>query len=624
MSAATALMSSEHSTQHKRKLFMYVSIILLMIVCVDIGYYYYTLKSMIDSMQTTMTQDINAYIERIELNITRFSFLPMSIAMDSDVKQYLLHPDNQDLQNHINAKFRRLNQGTGLLKVFIANQQGRIIASNDVNQKNSILGNDIGYRDYFKQASSQKVDGFYSVGTTNNVPGYYLATGIEEHHQRIGVVAIKTEVDNLLQLFAPISHPIIVYDDNKVVLLSSVKGWQYRSILPLDNATLKKIQASKIYNRMQITPLDSLPQPTAERDHDLVHIQNSEYLVVSRPIPGMSMRIAQFNSMDTIYSSLWLFMIFQTFILIIIGGLFLFYKQRNMFIRQKLQAQDELMHAYDNLERLVEERSSDLKLKNSALQNEIRERVLSEQRMKTLQKELIRNEKLAVIGQLSAGLAHEINQPLAALSTYSANAIRFLEKADYDSVNFNLNRMVQLVERIGLLTSELRSFSRPSDGKGQVVSVTKCIENSVLLLSHQLEKRNIKLIRDEPSKPLFCSCNQLRLEQVIVNLLSNAIDALEDLDHPQILARWFSDEQSVHIQISDNGGGLSDTVLERLFEPFFTTKTTKGLGLGLAISADIIKNYQGTLHAENNEQGGALFTITLMKAAGTEQEMKHD
>ena len=282
------------------------------------------------------------------------------------------------------------------------------------------------------------------------------------------------------------------------------------------------------------------------------------------------------------------------------------------------------MHAYDNLEKLVEERSSDLKLKNSALQNEIRERVLSEQRMKTLQKELIRNEKLAVIGQLSAGLAHEINQPLAALSTYSANAIRFLEKADYESVNFNLNRMVQLVERIGLLTSELRSFSRPSDGKGQVVSVTKCIENSVLLLSHQLEKRTIKLIRDEPAEPLFCSCNQLRLEQVIVNLISNAIDALEGHDHPQILARWFADEQSVHIQISDNGGGLSDTVLERLFEPFFTTKTTKGLGLGLAISADIIKNYQGTLHAENNEQGGALFTITLMKAAVTEQEMKHD
>lgn len=282
------------------------------------------------------------------------------------------------------------------------------------------------------------------------------------------------------------------------------------------------------------------------------------------------------------------------------------------------------MHAYDNLERLVEERSSDLKLKNIALEKEVHERVQSEQRMKALQKELIRNEKLAVIGQLSAGLAHEINQPLAALSTYSANAIRFLEKADYESVNFNLNRMVQLVERIGLLTSELRSFSRPSDGSGQKVSVTKAIENSVLLLTHQLEKHRIKFIRDEPAEPLFCFCNQLRLEQVIVNLISNAIDALEHHVSPQICARWFADAQSVYIQIQDNGPGLSAAVLERLFEPFFTTKTTKGLGLGLAISADIIKNYHGLLQAGNHESGGAVFTITLRKNATPEQEVKHD
>lgn len=228
-----------------------------------------------------------------------------------------------------------------------------------------------------------------------------------------------------------------------------------------------------------------------------------------------------------------------------------------------------------------------------------------------MQKELIHNEKLATIGQLSAGLAHEINQPLAEIRMISANTMRFIEIGEWEEARLNLARVGRLVDFIGQLSNQLRTFSRVDDDSVSSVSLKISIDNTMLLLSHKFTKNNSAFTRIPPSSEVHCLCNNIRLEQVLVNLINNALDAISNGNLPgSITAKWYKDGDFAIVEIEDNGPGIALNVIEHIFEPFFTTKKSHGLGLGLAISADIIKSFKGSLSAVNVETG-ARFIIRL-------------
>jgi two-component system C4-dicarboxylate transport sensor histidine kinase DctB len=167
---------------------------------------------------------------------------------------------------------------------------------------------------------------------------------------------------------------------------------------------------------------------------------------------------------------------------------------------------------------------------------------------------------------------------------------------------------------MGALTGQLRSFARRSTGEVGAVAVLGAVDNAVALLEHRLVKDGVVLERRAPPKPLKVCCEVVRLEQVLVNLISNAIDATASRKVRHIVLQWRDIEDRVRIEVVDNGEGLTGEVRARIFEPFFTTKKTSGLGLGLAISADIIKGFGGTLTAGDRPEGGACFTIDLPMA----------
>ena len=276
-------------------------------------------------------------------------------------------------------------------------------------------------------------------------------------------------------------------------------------------------------------------------------------------------------------------------------------------------ARAELERSFEILEDMVEERSSELKQANETLKTEVEERIQANRQLESMHQELIRTENLAVIGQLSAGIAHELNQPLAALATLSQNAARFLDLGDEATVRGNLDRIVRLVDRMGILTSRLRSFARRTGAERETVDLGRSVENALALLGHRHDREPMKIETRPSPTPVLVNANAVRIEQILVNLISNAFDATRSTEDATTVIAWHEADGKAILTVSDNGQGFPPDILTRIFEPFFSTKnkTGGGLGLGLAISADIARIYGGALTAADGEGGGAVFTLTL-------------
>jgi two-component system C4-dicarboxylate transport sensor histidine kinase DctB len=291
---------------------------------------------------------------------------------------------------------------------------------------------------------------------------------------------------------------------------------------------------------------------------------------------------------------------------------------RRRHLRDRLAAREALQKAHDDLERKVEARTADLSAANQHLQDEVAERVRAERTLRAAQDELIQAGKLAVIGQLSTGIAHELNQPLAALRTLSSNAARFLERGDEATTRSNLERIAQLVDRMGQITGQLKAFARKSSGQARPVDIRQVVAHAIAILDQRLRATHAQVTTDFPDDMPSALCDANRLEQVLVNLIGNALDSMDQQAAPRVELSGTADGQMVHLEIRDHGDGLSDEARSRLFEPFFTTKEAGvGLGLGLAISAGIVSDFGGSLSGDNHPAGGALFTLEIPLAPET-------
>lgn len=290
------------------------------------------------------------------------------------------------------------------------------------------------------------------------------------------------------------------------------------------------------------------------------------------------------------------------------------------YLIERDAARAALERANEELESKVEARNAELRAINRNLEAEIAERIQAAQQLKSMQEELIRTENLAVIGQLSAGISHELNQPLAALGTLSENAVRFLERGDIETTRFNLDRITHLVARMGILTERLRSFARRSAGDLEDVEIGRSVDNALAILGHRLSREATRVEIAPPPEAVVAQANAVRVEQILVNLIGNAIDATAGADAPQVTVSWEDREGLAVVRVADNGVGLGPEMEAKIFEPFFTTKKNGGgLGLGLAISADIAKSFGGALSAANRDGGGAVFTLELPLQTGEEQ-----
>jgi two-component system C4-dicarboxylate transport sensor histidine kinase DctB len=278
--------------------------------------------------------------------------------------------------------------------------------------------------------------------------------------------------------------------------------------------------------------------------------------------------------------------------------------------------------AAEQLKAQVEERTRDLRESNASLQTEIDGHRHTEARLRTTQNELVQAGKLAALGQMSAALAHEINQPLAAIRTFMASAKIFARRGDLGQVVSNLDLITDLAERMARITGHLKTFARKSEpGHPEPVQVDRAIDGTLFLLENQIKAAGV--VVDKTVEPdLWVLGHAVQLEQVILNLVRNALDSVGDQEHGRITITAQASEGQVSksqvskshvlIKVADNGPGIPASQIDQIFDPFFTTKALgKGLGLGLSISYGIVQDFGGQIHARNLPGGGAELTVEL-------------
>jgi two-component system C4-dicarboxylate transport sensor histidine kinase DctB len=257
----------------------------------------------------------------------------------------------------------------------------------------------------------------------------------------------------------------------------------------------------------------------------------------------------------------------------------------------------------------------EVKRTNQQLSAEIKERIATEAQLKSTQNELVQAGKLAALGQLSVGITHEINQPLTAISSHLHTAGRRLEKNQLEQAVASLGKIKMLLDKVAGITRHLKAFAREAGAERSPVDLDVVIEEALDLLSNRLKEQRCQLNYVAAVKGLNVFAEPIRLEQVLVNLISNSIDAMDNCQTRTLDIQVMDTGQEVQIDISDSGIGIPQNQIALIFDPFFTQKEVgKGLGLGLSISYNIIQDFGGQIRVQSAEGLGSCFTLILQKA----------
>lgn len=288
--------------------------------------------------------------------------------------------------------------------------------------------------------------------------------------------------------------------------------------------------------------------------------------------------------------------------------------QRRLAMQRTLRIKED---ANRQLQQRVALRTRDLQAANQQLQIEIEERGARERDLREAQAELVQTSKLAALGQLSVGIAHQLNQPLAAVRAYADNARTFLARGQTEAASDNLVLIGDLTERIGKMTKDLKVLGRRQPTRTEPVLLPPLVLSVIDQFNKADADRSVSFVYDR--QPAIVLAEPVGLQQVLVNLMQNGVDAMEEADEGRahvLLVSTFVDAYEVRLSVSDTGTGIDRDIVDNIFDPFFTTKEVgKGLGLGLSLSASMIKEMGGRLSATNREEGGACLTIELKRAS---------
>ena len=530
-------------------------------------------------------QRLTLYRSSLEAELRRFAHMPFLLSLDPVVVSTLGGGDPAVLDRRL-AQFA---QSAGLDAIYLMDLDGQTISASNAGTASSFVGQNYGFRPYFAAALGGELGAFYGIGATTGIPGYFYAMAVRAGEAAVGVVAIKLDLSALQESWQASGERIILSNADGVVLLASEPGWRYHTLDPLSQAQMGRIRAARQFGDEPLATLNwvrDVAGQTAVIDGDrLLYLR-------TQGLPN-DWSLHFFAPDDQAVTRA---LLASSAVVLLSGLMFIVWQRRR--VRQIGAALE-----------VSEREEAELRQANERLAVEIEERRAVEQSLRRTQAELEQAGRLAALGQLASSVTHELGQPIAAMR----NQLAASELSVGPSA---LNEKMQaLVSRMEDITRQLKFFSRKGRDKFERVDLADVIEAALDLNVPGIEAAGAEVHFARPVEAVLVQANRLRLEQVVTNLVRNALDATELSAARRIDIAIGSSAQRVWFEVADTGHGLGGRSMEDLREPFATTRESgKGMGLGLTISAGIVSDHGGTLSAAERPGGGAVFRAELPRS----------
>ncbi len=568
---------------------------------------------------------LELYVAYLQGVLEKYEGLPELLATNRRLVTFLQNPGGRERIEAFNRYLETINRISDAADTYLMDREGLTIAASNWQAERPFVGRNFSYRPYFQQAMQGRLGRYFALGTTSSRRGYYFAYPVRQGDAILGAVVIKISIDQVERDWGHENDIFLVTDPDGVIFITTRAAWRFHTLEPLAGEVRQRIVTSRRYPGAVLTPLPIVSVKESRYGRIITLAESGEgpgrsYLLQSEFMPqaGWQVMVLSGTAVAEKRVARALVGVGGGFATLLLCLLLVWQRRQRLTERRRYEEESRrlLLQANEDLETRVQARTAELTRSNRQLRREIEERRQAEEKLRRTRRELIHAAKLAALGQMSAGINHELNQPLAAIRTYAENTVTFLRQERLDNALWNLEQIKELTERMARIGAQLKIFSRRSSGRMEDVPLHGVIDGALEILTPAIRRGDVRVEVRLIPEDLQVRADSVLLQQVLVNLVGNAVQAVTGSDRREIVIRAEQAEEGVVLRVRDSGPGIEPEHLSRIFEPFYTTKEPgQGLGLGLAISQRIIREMGGAIRVVPSRQG-ACFEISLRPAKG--------
>lgn len=539
---------------------------------ISVGVYLLSASYFLEENRKFAVGRASLYTSMLDGSLERLQHLPFILARDHVVMAAAADPARREA---LNLRLERFAERSNVDAIYLMDPSGLTVAASNHAAAKTFLGENYSFRPYFREALAGRSGVFYGVGATTRRPGYFMAAPVQSAEGALsGVIAVKVSLGGLQSAWRAGGETVLVSNRDGVVLLSSNPDWLYRTISAIEPARRVELERQRQFGAETLAAMD-----WRRLGPDRRAVEGTDFIAVEKALPQMGWTLHYLAELAPVRG--------RAILAGVIAAVAL-----SLALLAALALRSERLRAA--LATSQAQRRA-LQKTNRALQ--------------TARHDLAQATRMAALGELSAAVTHELGQPISAMRNYLVAA----EIGDTaESRAEAISRLSAVVGRMENATRQLKHFASPAGAAQERLDLQSVLEGARLMMAHDLEEAGVVLEMRTPPAMVRVLGDRLRLEQAVVNLMRNAVAAMENSEQRRLTAVLREEDDAARIEIGDTGHGLGSRTLEELQQPFHSTRPSgEGMGLGLAIAAAIVREHSGRLNARNGVAGGAVFSIVL-------------